>query len=70
MLGVDTRVVCLLFCKFAIFVVRLISSRWFLETGYDLYFYVQEKNEKEVVLKAMGQAISKAVAIGEIIKVL
>ncbi|KAG6393545.1 hypothetical protein SASPL_147788 [Salvia splendens] len=68
MLGVDTRVVCLLFCKFAIFVVRLISSHWFLENGYDLYFYVQDKNEKEVVLKAMGQAISKAVAIGEIIK--
>ncbi|KAL1535509.1 ribonuclease P [Salvia divinorum] len=28
----------------------------------------QDKNEKEVILKAMGQAISKAVAIGEIIK--
>ncbi|XP_057788744.1 uncharacterized protein LOC131005716 isoform X4 [Salvia miltiorrhiza] len=28
----------------------------------------QDKNEKEIVLKAMGQAISKAVAVGEIIK--
>lgn len=40
-----------------------------MKTDYDPYFNVQDKNEKEVVLKAMGQAISKAVAIGEIIKV-
>lgn len=40
-----------------------------VNTGYDPYFFVQDKNEKEIVLKAMGQAISKAVAVGEIIKV-
>lgn len=34
------------------------------------YSYIQDKQEKEIVLKAMGQAISKAVAIAEIIKVL
>ncbi|KAG6395384.1 hypothetical protein SASPL_146027 [Salvia splendens] len=43
-------------------------------TSYMLRIWVvfpdkeNDKNEKEVVLKAMGQAISKAVAIGEIIK--
>lgn len=31
---------------------------------------MQDKQEKEIVLKAMGQAISKAVAVAEIIKVL
>ena len=30
---------------------------------------MQEKRGREIVLKAMGQAISKAVAIAEIIKV-
>lgn len=34
------------------------------------YSYIQDKQEKEIVLKAMGQAISKAVAIAEFIKVL
>lgn len=32
-------------------------------------FFFQEKGVREVVLKAMGQAISKTVAIAEIIKV-
>lgn len=31
--------------------------------------YIQEKRVREIVLKAMGQAISKTVAIAEIIKV-
>ncbi|CAI9776082.1 unnamed protein product [Fraxinus pennsylvanica] len=35
----------------------------------DSYFHIQDKQEKEVVLKAVGQAISKAVTIAEIIKV-
>lgn len=30
---------------------------------------IQERSGKEIVLKAMGQAISKTVAIAEIIKV-
>lgn len=30
---------------------------------------IQDKRVKEIVLKAMGQAISKAVAIAEILKV-
>lgn len=33
------------------------------------YLYYQDKHAKEIVLKAMGQAISKSVAIAEIIKV-
>lgn len=33
------------------------------------YFSMKERREKEIVLKAMGQAISKTVAIAEIIKV-
>lgn len=33
------------------------------------FFFFQEKRVPEVVLKAMGQAISKTVAIAEIIKV-
>ena len=32
-------------------------------------FSIQEKRVREIVLKAMGQAISKTVAIAEIIKV-
>lgn len=31
--------------------------------------YMKERGEKEIVLKAMGQAISKTVAVAEIIKV-
>lgn len=33
------------------------------------FFCFQEKNVKDIVLKAMGQAISKTVAISEILKV-
>lgn len=32
-------------------------------------FYMKEKRVREIILKAMGQAISKTVAIAEIIKV-
>ncbi|KAH6820886.1 Alba DNA/RNA-binding protein [Perilla frutescens var. hirtella] len=39
-----------------------------MKTDYDSYSYVQDKQEKEIILKAMGQAISKAVAIAEFIK--
>ena len=34
-----------------------------------MVIHLQEKKVKEIVLKAMGQAISKTVAIAEIIKV-
>jgi DNA-binding protein len=33
-------------------------------------YFIQEKHTKEIVLKAMGQAISKTVAIAEILKVI
>jgi len=33
------------------------------------FFWFQEKSVKDIVLKAMGQAISKTVAISEILKV-
>lgn len=33
-------------------------------------YFIQEKQAKEIVLKAMGQAISKTVAIAEILKVI
>lgn len=35
-----------------------------------ILYFIQEKNAKEIVLKAMGQAISKTVAIAEILKVI
>lgn len=34
------------------------------------WWFVQEKCVKEIVLKAMGQAISKSVAVTEILKVI
>jgi DNA-binding protein len=46
-----------------------------LETIFLVYailylYFIQEKHAKEIVLKAMGQAISKTVAIAEILKVI
>jgi len=35
-----------------------------------ILYFIQEKQAKEIVLKAMGQAISKTVAIAEILKVI
>lgn len=35
-----------------------------------ILYFIQEKQAKEIVLKAMGQAISKTVAISEILKVI
>lgn len=38
--------------------------------SYNCLYFIQEKQAKEIVLKAMGQAISKTVAIAEILKVI
>jgi DNA-binding protein len=38
--------------------------------SYIYLYFIQEKHAKEIVLKAMGQAISKTVAIAEILKVI
>jgi len=52
----------LLLFSFLLIPCLLLSSCWLL--------YNQERRIKEIVLKAMGQAINKSVAVAEIIKVI
>lgn len=42
---------------------------WSMSSNKYILYFIQEKNAKEIVLKAMGQAINKTVAIAEILKV-
>lgn len=49
---------------------KLIMKYLFMPSYICILYFVQEKHAREIVLKAMGQAISKPVAIAEILKVI